>query len=87
MQHVGAPSTEPRGERCARRGLELSKAPGIAETLDWVEALASLGQEQLEPDAAEATLGSVLKYHEDIDRARDHGLGDLVAGAKRASER
>jgi hypothetical protein len=66
------------------RELELAKAPGVAETLDWVQALASLEERELRPEVVDATLGTVLKYHEDIERARDAGLGDLVAGAKRA---
>jgi MoxR-like ATPase len=63
------------------RGLELAKAPGIAETLDWVAALASLDQEELDEELVESTLGAVLKYHEDIERVRHHGLGNLIAGA------
>jgi MoxR-like ATPase len=66
------------------RELELAKAPGVAETLDWVQALASLEQRELEPELVDATLGTVLKYHEDIERARARGLDELVAGAKRA---
>jgi hypothetical protein len=59
----------------------LAKAPGIAETLDWVAALASLDQEELDEELVESTLGAVLKYHEDIERVRHHGLGNLIAGA------
>jgi MoxR-like ATPase len=64
------------------RGLELAKAPGIAETLDWVEALESLQDEELDEELVEATLGAVLKYQEDIERVRRHGLGNLVAAAR-----
>jgi MoxR-like ATPase len=64
------------------RGLELAKAPGIAETLDWVEALDSLQDEELDEELVEATLGAVLKYQEDIERVRRHGLGNLVAAAR-----
>jgi MoxR-like ATPase len=63
------------------RTLELAKAPGVAETLDWVEALASLGEEELDEELVETTLGAVLKYHEDIERVRDRGLGELIGGA------
>jgi len=66
------------------RGLELAKSPGVAETLDWVQALASLDERQLEPELVDATLGTVLKYHEDLERAREHGLDELVAAARRA---
>jgi MoxR-like ATPase len=64
------------------RGLELAKAPGIAETLDWVEALESLQDDELDEELVEATLGAVLKYQEDIERVRRHGLGNLVAAAR-----
>jgi MoxR-like ATPase len=66
------------------RALDLAKTPGIAETLDWVEALASLGESELETDVVDATLGSVLKYHEDLDLVRDHGVADLIGAARRA---
>ncbi|HET8674110.1 MAG TPA: MoxR family ATPase [Thermoleophilaceae bacterium] len=69
------------------RTLELAKAPGIAETLDWAEALASLQREELDEELVDATLGAVLKYHEDIERVRDHGLGKLVAHASTDGER
>jgi MoxR-like ATPase len=64
------------------RSLELTKAPGIAETLDWVAALAAMGATGLEDDAVDATLGAVLKYHEDLERIRDAGVERLVAAAK-----
>jgi MoxR-like ATPase len=66
------------------RELELAKAPGVAETLDWVQALASLQERELDEEVVDSTLGAVLKYHEDIERARAHGLDGLVAAAKRA---
>jgi MoxR-like ATPase len=65
------------------RELELAKAPGVAETLDWVQALASLEERELDEEVVDATLGAVLKYHEDLERVRAHGLDGLVAAAKR----
>jgi MoxR-like ATPase len=62
------------------RTLDLQKQPGVAETIDWARALTRLGLEQLDPEALEVTLGSVLKYHEDQTLARDRGL-QWVAGA------
>ena len=56
----------------ALRAGALHKPPGVAETLDWTEALVALGASELEPDTATATLGSLLKYREDQERARDH---------------
>ena len=48
------------------RDLDLQKPPGLAETIDWVQALAALGQQELDVEHVQATLGSVLKYHEDL---------------------
>ncbi len=63
------------------RSLGLYKPPGIAETIDWARALALLGGETLDPAAAAATLGSVVKYREDGQRIRDAGLDTLVRRA------
>ncbi|HEV7907568.1 MAG TPA: MoxR family ATPase [Pseudonocardiaceae bacterium] len=51
------------------RGLELLKPPGVAESLDWAQALLALGRTELDAEAAAVTLGAVLKYREDADRA------------------
>ncbi len=61
------------------RHSDLVKPPGVAETLDWTEALLALGAERLDPHTATLTLGSVLKYREDQDRARDQ-VANLVGG-------
>jgi MoxR-like ATPase len=68
----------------ALRGLDLSKAPGIAETLDWVQALMSLDEAELQPEIVDATLGTMLKDHEDIDRLREGSVDELVSRAKQA---
>jgi MoxR-like ATPase len=47
------------------RELDLAKAPGVAETIDWANALAFLGAERLGPGLAADTLGTVVKDHED----------------------
>ena len=60
------------------RAEDLLKPPGVAETLDWTEALLALGAERLDPHVATLTLGSVLKYHEDAERARRLDVGTLV---------
>jgi len=65
----------------ALRAEDLLKPPGVAETLDWTEALIVLGARELDPEVATATLGSVLKYREDQQRARRLDLAALVAGA------
>ena len=63
------------------REMELYKPPGVAETIDWAQALAALGRDGLDEQTAEVTLGSVLKYREDQARVRFHGLGALVEAA------
>jgi MoxR-like ATPase len=47
------------------RALDLAKAPGVAETIDWANALAFLGAEHLTTALATDTLGAVVKDHED----------------------
>jgi MoxR-like ATPase len=66
------------------RELDLAKPPGVAETIDWAHALASLGRQELDAAVVEETLGSVLKYREDIDAVRDDTLGRLVEEARAA---
>ena len=56
------------------RGLDLAKPPGVAETIDWAQALAALGRDELDAAVVEETLGSVLKYHEDLELVRDSAL-------------
>jgi MoxR-like ATPase len=52
------------------RQTELLKPPGVAETLDWAQALQLVGARHLDVESAAATLGAVLKYREDADRVR-----------------
>jgi len=47
------------------RALDLAKVPGVAETIDWANALAFLGAERLDAAIAGDTLGAVVKDHED----------------------
>ena len=67
------------------RGLDLAKPPGVAETIDWAMALEALGRRELDAEVVQQTLGSVLKYHEDIDAIRDATLARLVEEARAAS--
>jgi len=55
------------------RQADLTKVPGIAETLDWAAALLSLGARELAPELVDETLGVVLKYEEDIRQVRGDG--------------
>jgi MoxR-like ATPase len=64
------------------RELDLQKPPGFAETIDWAQALTALGERELDVENVQATLGSVLKYHEDLLSVRDETLAGLVAGAR-----
>ena len=52
------------------READLTKVPGIAETLDWAAALLSMGARELAPELVDETLGVVLKYEEDIRQIR-----------------
>ena len=67
------------------RVLDLQKPPGLAETIDWARALTALGEQDLDVENVEATLGSVLKYHEDLLLVRDEVLAGLMAGIRPAS--
>jgi MoxR-like ATPase len=61
------------------RSLDVQKPPGLAEAINWVATLGLLGLDRLNGDAADRTLGSVLKYREDLALARERGV-DWVAG-------
>ena len=67
------------------RELDLAKAPGVAETVDWANALTALGRTELDAEVVEQTLGSVLKYHEDFDLVRDDEVARLVEQARAAT--
>ena len=64
------------------RTADVQKPPGIAEGIDWVAALALLGAERLDGEAAERTLGAVLKYREDQEAVRAAGLESLLRGPR-----
>jgi len=49
------------------RGLDLAKPPGVAETIDWVEALQTLGTDKLDVDTFMVSLGSVIKDRDDLE--------------------
>ena len=66
----------------ALRGLELYKPPGVAETIDWAQALVALDRSGLDAATVDATLGTVLKYREDQERVRGAGLDRVVEAAR-----
>lgn len=61
------------------RSLDVQKPPGVAEAIDWVHAAMLLGISTLDEGGVARTLGSVLKYREDQEAARDRGLS-WIAG-------
>ena len=69
------------------RMLDLAKPPGVAETIDWAQALAALGREEIDAEVVEQTLGSVLKYREDIEAVRDETLVGLIEEARATANR
>jgi MoxR-like ATPase len=71
----------------ALRGRRLLKAPGVAETIDWAQALVRLHRESLDVETVEQTLGCVLKDHNDVRDVAGAELASLVeeAGGARAA--
>jgi MoxR-like ATPase len=63
------------------RRVELYKAAGVSETLDWAAALVALDCETLDPAVVDATLGVLLKHHEDVEAVRGERTEALVARA------
>ena len=60
-----------RRVRAAARRLDLFKAPGVAETIDWTNALIALDAMSLDPQTVNDTLGVLLKYQDDIAQDAD----------------
>ena len=63
------------------RSSDLFKLPGVAETIDWANALAHLDQVELTPAVVEETLGVLLKYQDDIARMQGEGLQKVLKEA------
>ncbi len=61
------------------RGLDLAKPPGVAETIDWVEALQAIGATDLDEDTLKYSLGSVIKDRDDLDVVARR-VGSIVGG-------
>ena len=60
------------------RDMGMYKPPGIAETLDWANALHLLAETELTAESVDATLGTLLKYREDQERARRAGIESVI---------
>ncbi len=68
------------------RSEDFYKRPGIAETIDWAEALLALGAADLDSGTVDATLGCILKYKGDQDRLRATGIAKLVDETRQARD-
>jgi MoxR-like ATPase len=69
----------------ALRGEDLYKAPGVAETLDWLSALVTLGYSELTEAGARDALGALLKYQDDLQKVHSGNLlGKLVEKVRSA---
>jgi len=64
------------------RKMDLFKQPGVAETIDWAEALMQLDALTLTPDAINDTLGVILKYQDDIQRLQGSEAQRLLEQVK-----
>jgi MoxR-like ATPase len=60
------------------RGLDLFKAPGVAETIDWTNALVALNAIRLDPATVQDTLGVLLKYQDDIVKLQSGDTAKLL---------
>jgi MoxR-like ATPase len=65
----------------ALRKRDLRKVPGVAESIDWAQALTRLGRTHLEPELARVTLGCLLKDEQDIRVTGEAAVAELVAAA------
>ncbi len=74
-------ATEVAGAVAELRDRGLYKPPGVAETIDWAQALDLLGRSSLDDATVDATLGLVVKHREDLERVRALDVGTLVKAA------
>ena len=58
--------------------MDLYKLPGVAETLDWSAALLTLSETELKPELIDDTLGTLLKYQDDIAKVKGHEAAKIV---------
>ena len=64
------------------RDMDLFKQPGVAETIDWAHALTQLDCMVLDPDTINNTLGTLLKYQDDIEKIRGSEASRILADIK-----
>ena len=60
------------------REMDLFKKPGVAETIDWANALMRLDRSDLDPRTVDETLGALLKYQDDIARVQGSEAAAIV---------
>ncbi len=68
------------------RKSDIFKQPGVAETLDWAQALTALDTVSLSPETVQSTLGVLLKYQDDLAKLKDTEITRLIAEARSAAE-
>ena len=67
------------------RRMDLEKAPGVSETLDWVSAFLAMDRASLDLESARDTIGVALKAREDVDAVLGERLAELVDTATRSA--
>ena len=68
------------------READLYKMPGVAETLDWSRALMALSRIELDPETVDDTLGTLLKYHDDITHVRGAMSREILTHVQQGAE-
>ena len=61
------------------RKIELFKQPGIAETIDWAQAIVELNYITINPEVLESTIGALLKNQDDIKKLKDSEASKILA--------
>jgi MoxR-like ATPase len=61
------------------RRLDLFKLPGVAETIDWAQALVALNATKLTLETVDDTLGAILKYQDDLQQVKGEAVKALIA--------
>ena len=64
------------------RSMDLFKLPGVAETIDWTNALVQLDKIDLDPETVNDTLGTLLKYQDDIEKIKGSEAANLLGQVK-----
>ena len=65
------------------RGLDLFKVPGVAESIDWTQALMALDQIELDPETVDSTLGVLLKYQDDLAKVAGNKAREILGAVER----